>query len=307
MSDAGNRDVLLLNSDTEVTGGFLRRLAGHAYSKPRVGSVTPFSNTGGEFAGFPGKDCRPLPAAYSLTTIDEACRFANSSRSVEIPTGVGYCLYIRRACLDEVGLFDADAFGRGYGEETDFCRRALKTGWRHLLACNTFVYHKGEVSFGADAPERAMSWSTLVQRHPDLAAELRRHLAGHPTVPAVFAATVALFNASPVPTVLVVSHGFDPDNATHVGPLIERAMETAHVFAVSMVNASLELSVPSIPGHPRLTFPGAASAELSTFLRACSIRRVHVQHWMGIDPVLHELVDRLAAPLDLTVHDYLPA
>jgi hypothetical protein len=84
-------------------------------------------------------------------------------------------------------------------------------------------------------------------------------------------------------------------------------METAHVFAVSMVNASLELSVPSIPGHPRLTFPGAASAELSTFLRACSIRRVHVQHWMGIDPVLHELVDRLAAPLDLTVHDYLPA
>jgi GT2 family glycosyltransferase len=307
MVDAGRRDVLLLNSDTEVTGGFLRRLAGYAYSQPRVATVTPFSNTGGEFAGFPGKECRPLSAAYSLAAIDEACRFANSNRSVEIPTGVGFCLYIRRACLDEVGLFDAEAFGRGYGEETDFCRRALRTGWRHLLACNTFVYHKGEVSFGADAPERAASWSTLVHRHPDLADDLRRHLAGHPTVPAVFAATVALFKASPVPTVLVLNHGFDADNANHVGPLIERAMGTAHVFAVGTVDANLELSVPSIPGHPRLTFPGTASAELSTFLHACSISRVHIQHWMGIDPVLHELIDRLATPLDVTVHDYLPA
>ena len=60
-------------------------------------------------------------------------------------------MYIRRAALADVGLFDADAFGRGYGEENDFCLRASARGWRHLLACDTFVYHEGTVSFGAGA------------------------------------------------------------------------------------------------------------------------------------------------------------
>ena len=64
-------------------------------------------------------------------------------------------MYIRRAALADVGLFDADAFGRGYGEENDFCLRASARGWRHLLACDTFVYHEGAVSFGAGATAAA--------------------------------------------------------------------------------------------------------------------------------------------------------
>ena len=59
-------------------------------------------------------------------------------------------MYIRRDCLNDVSLFDADRFGRGY-EENDFCLRASAQGWRHLLACDTFVFHSGEVSFGADS------------------------------------------------------------------------------------------------------------------------------------------------------------
>ena len=64
-------------------------------------------------------------------------------------------MYIRRAALADIGLFDAEAFGRGYGEENDFCLRASARGWRHLLACDTFVYHEGAVSFGAGASAAA--------------------------------------------------------------------------------------------------------------------------------------------------------
>ncbi|MDH5263518.1 MAG: glycosyltransferase, partial [Betaproteobacteria bacterium] len=39
-----DRDVVLLNSDTEVSGGWLDRIAGCAARDPRVGTVTPFSN-----------------------------------------------------------------------------------------------------------------------------------------------------------------------------------------------------------------------------------------------------------------------
>ena len=73
---------------------------------------------------------------------------------MEIPTGVGFCMYITRSSLNAVGLFDADRFGRGYGEENDFCMRAAKSGYKHVLAHNTFVYHAGGVSFGEEKAPR---------------------------------------------------------------------------------------------------------------------------------------------------------
>ena len=307
IASAGRQDVVLLNSDTEVPSGFLRRLAGHAYSKPNIASVTPFSNTAGEFAGFPDKICRPLPPGYSLAAIDKACEEANGLRSVEIPTGVGFCMYIRRACVDEVGLFDADAFGRGYGEETDFCQRALVKGWRHLLACNTFVYHVGEVSFGQNAPERAASWNLLVSRYPGLPSALRSHLASQPTKPAVFAATASLFHTSPLPTVLILNHGVDGTHAGCIEDAMGQAAGAANVVELRALDSHLELSVPSIPGHPTLRFPPAAVHDLSTFLHACSVCRIHLQHWIGIGPLLHELIGRMGVPVDLTVHDYFSA
>src|SRR5204863_8217571 len=66
-----------------------------------------------------------------------------------IPTGVGFCLFIRRAVLDDIGLFDAHHFPLGYGEENDFCMRALARGWLHVAHDATFIYHAGHRSFGA--------------------------------------------------------------------------------------------------------------------------------------------------------------
>jgi GT2 family glycosyltransferase/uncharacterized protein (DUF3084 family) len=307
MVKAGRHDVVLLNSDTEVPAGFVRRLAGHAYSKPDIGSVTPFSNTAGEMTGFPDKICRPLPSAYSLTAIDNACQEANALRSVEIPTGVGFCMYIRRDCLDEIGLFDADAFGRGYGEETDFCRRAHAKGWRHLLACDTFVYHIGEVSFGQDVPERAASWNKLTERYPELPKVLGSYLAGKPTVPPVFAATASLFSASPLPTVIIVNHGFEDAKESLTDDLAAHLMGTSNVLALRADGPLLDLTVPSIPGHPSLKFLAGEEVELSKYLLACSVDRVHIQHWIGIEPGLHQLIDALNIPVDLTVHDQISA
>jgi GT2 family glycosyltransferase len=147
---ADTHDVVLLNSDTEVPHGWLSRLAGHAYAMPRVASVSPFSNNA-TICGYPSIE-GGLPAfGLGVAELDAACRSANGGRSVELPTTVGYCMYIRRAALADVGLLDAEAFGKGYGEENDFCLRASARGWRHLLACDTYVYHEGSVSFGASA------------------------------------------------------------------------------------------------------------------------------------------------------------
>jgi GT2 family glycosyltransferase len=63
----------------------------------------------------------------------------------DIPTGVGFCMFIRRRLLNKIGLFDAVTFRLGYGEENDFCMRALAAGWRNVLCDDTFVQHVGKL------------------------------------------------------------------------------------------------------------------------------------------------------------------
>jgi len=84
-------------------------------------------------------------------------------------------------------------------------------------------------------------------------------------------------------------------------------MGSANVLSVRPVDSQLELSVPSVPGHPTLTFSADETSDLSRYLNACSVKRVHIQHWIGIGVELHKLIDSLNVPVDLTVHDHLSA
>ena len=101
------RDVVLLNSDTEVHGDWLDRLRRCAYSDPQIGTVTPFSNNA-TICSYPrfAKD-NALPENWSLEALDKLFAEINAGQSVEIPTAVGFCMYITRYCLNQVGYFDA--------------------------------------------------------------------------------------------------------------------------------------------------------------------------------------------------------
>src|SRR6202043_3573928 len=88
---SATHDVVLLNSDTEVPSGWLARLAGHAYSAPRVASVSPFSNNA-TICGYPDIDGGPPAFGLAVDELDAACRSANGGRSVEVPTTVGFCM-----------------------------------------------------------------------------------------------------------------------------------------------------------------------------------------------------------------------
>ena len=138
LSDA--HDVLLLNSDAEVAGDWLDRIRAAAYGDQRVATVTPFSNNA-TICSYP-QFCKDneLPAGYDTARLDALFARANAGQAVDVPTGVGFCMYIRRAALQAVGLFDEEHFGKGYGEENDFCIRAAQAGWRNLHALDTFVH-----------------------------------------------------------------------------------------------------------------------------------------------------------------------
>ena len=304
MQAAGEHDVALLNSDTEVPRGWLARLAGHAYAVPRVASVSPFSNNA-TICSYPAVAGGPPAFGLALDALDEACRTANGGRRVEVPTTVGFCMYIRRAALRDVGLFDAETFGRGYGEENDFCLRATRRGWRHLLACDTFVFHAGKVSFRTDASsQHDHNQAVLARRWPDYRRIVEQHVRQDEAGPARFAVTSTLFRRAGRPVILLVSHALGGGVRRHIDELVERLGTRADFLLLEFTARGTEISVPALPGHSPAVLPSERIDDIVTLLTSAGVSRVHIHHLLGMDVDLRGLIHRLGVPFDLTVHDY---
>ena len=218
---AESRDVVLLNSDTEVTAGWLDKLQAAAYSSADVASATPFSNAATICSLPRWLDDNALPAGHTVDSF-AALIAGRSQRSYpRIPTGVGFCMYLNRRALDLVGPLD-ESYGPGYGEEVDWCLRATEHGLRHVLDDATFVYHAGQASFGGKRAGRVRDATRrLRHRHPRYWHDLADFLRRDPLREARERVLAGLAPARPAPggdravRVLHVVHGWPPWN--HAG------------------------------------------------------------------------------------------
>lgn len=145
---AGNDDVIFLNSDTIVPPGWLEGLRLAAYSKSGVATATAVSTNSGAFNVHETGVENIIPSWMEVEDFARLVRRASVSSYPSVPTGNGFCMYVRRTAIDAIGPLDEEAFPRGYGEENDFCMRAVRAGFTHVVDDRTFVYHKRSASFG---------------------------------------------------------------------------------------------------------------------------------------------------------------
>lgn len=142
------RDVVWLNADTRVVGNWLDRLVKVAQTDVSIAAVSPFTNHG-ELMSFPNMMRRGgMPDAAAQQQLDQLAMQAWNGAAPDLAAVCGFCLYLRRAALDQVGLLDDIHLLAGYGEDSDWSQRALQQGWRLVAAPNVFVAHHGSVSFG---------------------------------------------------------------------------------------------------------------------------------------------------------------
>ena len=306
-----NTDVLLLNSDTEVANDWLDRLQSAAYRAPDIASVTPFSNNA-TICSYP-RFCadNALPQGLAVAELDALFASQMSGQAVDVPTGVGFCMYVRRDALAQVGSFDVERFGRGYGEENDFCMRAKSHGWRHVHALDTFVWHQGGVSFGPEKVEReAQAMVTLRQSHPDYEGLVHAFLKRDPARLARRCIDLARLRREGTAVVLLVLHDREGGTLRHVQELTQRFSEAAIFLCLLPTVEGVRLLVPlgeqGVAGEThelQFALPEQGPGLLDV-TRQLQVSMVHVHHTLGHHEWVDGLAHALGVPLLATVHDY---
>ncbi|MDE1146875.1 MAG: glycosyltransferase [Azospirillaceae bacterium] len=304
-----DRDVVLLNADTEVHGDWLRRLAAAAYSGDDVGTVTPLSNDA-TILSYPDPQGTNL-AAVSVPLLDDLAATTLAGRTADLPTGIGFCFYVRRDCLDEIGYFDSETFGQGYGEENDFCCRAAEGGWRNIGALDVLVGHIGGSSFGPSKAARiAAALDLLDRRHPDYQAQVHAFIAADPLASARRALDLAWLKLSgPRPSLVVcpkLGGGTDRFVDQQVAALTAQGIRVLLLRPEGTAAAPrLRLEAPDVPLLRSVIYDADTGlADLIRDLRSLGVERVILHHVIrATDATLVALADHW--PYDVHVHDYV--
>jgi GT2 family glycosyltransferase len=315
MIAAGDHDVILLNADTVVLDGWIDRIVSAADSDPWIGTVTPLSNNG-EICNVPYM-CKTIPVdSHNLAVaVDQAASKHNVGKIIDIPVGIGFCMFIRRKCINQIGLFDAALWGRGYGEEVDFCLKAAAHGWRNILAADTFVVHRGNISFGDEKLHRIIeSAQKISQRYPFYNQLIQNFISADPVASVRRAINIALIEkVLPVRRILHISHYFGGGTEQYVQDMValyQEAKFSAFILRFD-VNGESELEIDT----SKTSYAGFFGEKYIEKFKSCeinaikdvihelNIERIHIHAPFGMQPEFLEWLSN-SFSFDVTVHDY---
>ncbi|MEG0825982.1 MAG: glycosyltransferase [Bacilli bacterium] len=133
--------VLLLNTDCLLSKNTIPKLIEHMENDKKIGLICPISSNAANLS-------LNLFDGFTYTQMNSLLEKKFKGKTFDACTVVGNCLMISKICLKKVGCLD-EAYGTGYGEETDYQFKAMFKGFSAKVAIDTYVFHKSEVSFGA--------------------------------------------------------------------------------------------------------------------------------------------------------------
>ncbi|WP_181918903.1 glycosyltransferase [Wenzhouxiangella sediminis] len=164
-------DVVVANSDTRFTPRWLEALVAVA-ADPAVGIANPISDNA-TILSVPGLERASEDALAEL-------RETFAGRWYELPTAVGFCMYIKREALERYGGFDP-FFDPGYGEECDYSMRLRRDGLKIAAVPSSIVFHQGSCSFGGRAASLRESHEKLLSlRWPSYQRDVLEFSRGNP-------------------------------------------------------------------------------------------------------------------------------
>ena len=218
--------LVMLNSDTVVTYGWLEGIVAYGEREEQVGILGPMSNaashqsvperrSGGSWA------TNPLPGWLTADGMALVLQKAAPRTEVRLPFLNGFCFAIKRAVIDAVGEFDEEHFASGYAEESDYAQRTREAGFELAVVDDAYVYHAKSRSYGTVGRNKVAkrAYQSLLAKHgKDEIDRLTRGMETDNTLEPIRVA-VSQTIASPEATVAALAQGDgDPLSVVFVLP-----------------------------------------------------------------------------------------
>ncbi|MBD1378991.1 glycosyltransferase [Metabacillus arenae] len=152
LKSSSSRNVVILNSDTIVSMGWLNKLIDALDSEEKIGIVSPLSNAASYQSvprifkpGTTEWDIHEPP--FNVQLWSQFVKQTSGRKRPYLPNLNGFCLAIKRKVINKIGYFDEKKFPLGYGEENEYCLRAQDNGFDTRIVDNCYIYHAKSKSF----------------------------------------------------------------------------------------------------------------------------------------------------------------
>jgi GT2 family glycosyltransferase/glycosyltransferase involved in cell wall biosynthesis len=132
--------IMLLNSDCFLAEDTTKKLISHLEKNKKCGLICPISNNAANLS-------IEIPKGMNYVSYDKLLESKFQGKTFNACTIVGNCMVISRECYNNIGDLDEE-YGMGYGEETDYQFKAQQRGYNSIVAIDTYVFHKSQMSFG---------------------------------------------------------------------------------------------------------------------------------------------------------------
>lgn len=328
MNQSKENDVILLNSDTVVTKNWIEKMRACAYSDATIATVTPLSNNATLCSVPHFCEENKVPDEYSVEEYADMIEKISMKRYPVIPVAHGFCMYVKREVIDKIGMFDAETFGRGYGEENDFCYRAIEAGYCHVMCDDTFILHTGTSSFVSEEKQKYIEQheKILDDRYPKLMQAVRIHCRDNPNyvIQENVKQWIKLYKRKKRKTVMyLVQSDFRKgaeDNLggtqLHVKDLTQGLREQFDVVVAARNGAYLNVTLYMEKEECffkyyigfRENYEKFRSTELAELYRKIienfQVDCVHIHHTLGLSLELFYEADRHKIPIFVTMHDF---
>jgi GT2 family glycosyltransferase len=164
--------VVLLNSDTLVTRGWLERIVACGESDERIGILGPLSNAASHqsvprLREEDGWATNPLPPFATEDGLARLLDGISPRARPRLPFVNGFCYVVKRPVFEAIGYFDETHFASGYCEENDFSYRAGKAGFELAVADDSYVFHAKSKSYTPEArkPIAKRNYEIFLRKH----------------------------------------------------------------------------------------------------------------------------------------------
>ena len=314
MAAARAGHVALLNSDAFVPAGWASRLLAPILADESVASVTPMSNDAEIFTA-PVICARHGLKPGEADAIDAVAATLDAAHArADAPTGVGFCMAMNRRFLQQLPALDT-VFGRGYGEEVDWCRRAAAIGGHHVGIATLFVEHRGGTSFGSEAKQAMVRKNNAIisERYPGYDVMVQEFIRTDPLASARLMLALAWAQArqdGPVP--IYLGHTMGGGAETYLQDRIAQDIAAGGSAVTLRVGGILRWQIGVHCAHGTLEVLTNDDAVLERIFAPLTQRRIVYSNGVGhFDPIALPglLMDLERGPgdsIEVLLHDFLP-